>query len=203
MEVCAGIWTGIEGYYSNFLRAIEQYKTVCMGLFIAWIVVFVCAMVVKIAKERIIISCLFLMMSLMLNFIHVFSSTYPERSMLSCTVCLLLAISVLLPELMECERYKALIYSGGMVVMLFALIEFFPGVYDVACVYRDFRTREAIIEEEKSGGNYDIIVNNLSPTTKYSAAYGLECNPTIDDASYWVNAYMAKFYEVDSILGPQ
>lgn len=193
--------SGIEKYYVNFLQVLDQYKTFCLSLFVAWIVLFVCSVIAKIKSERIIYSSMFLIMSLMLNFIHIFSKDYPHRSMLSCTICLIISIGVLIPELMTIERYKVLIYSGGLAVILFAFIDFFPAVYDIAYVNREFRARETIIEKEKDNGNYNITVNSLHPSTKYSAAYELECDPRNDDSSYWVNSCMAKYYEVDSILG--
>ena len=142
---------------------------------------------------------LFAVISVAINFLHVTANRYPDRSMIGVAVLLIIADACLFTILWESE-YEVWISILGAVTVYYAVLAFFPGVYDILTTYRECKVREQYILTEKEKENLDLEITVFSAKTKYSAMNKLRYlqTGTYDD---WPNVYMASYYGVEKITG--
>lgn len=187
---------GFSGYVSNFLEALKMYTEHLMVLMIVFIVLFTAALLQEYKNTA--ISALFFLMSLIANFLHITATYYPERSMLTSTIFLLLSIGMLLPEF--ADKYDIAAISCMGILFLYTLPQLFYGGYDVYSTYSQMMERNDLAIEEKRLGKTELELPLISVETKYSAQYGLQ-DISVGDNTFWYNKYLAKYYDVSSVIG--
>ena len=188
--------TGWNTYLHNFLTVLEKYKEVALWLFLLWIVLIIFCSYIKIEREILIRSLVCAFISLILNFIHIGAAYYVERSMLGSILFLIMAICHLLFALWN-MKYEMISTCIGAVIILLAMIDFFPGVYDIASTYREYKAREYYIEEQKEKGILELELDAIWPETKYSGVWGIRELDTKPDVR--PNTTMAQYYGVNEI----
>lgn len=203
MNMSPGTWNskldGGKGLASSFLDVLDKYTSKLMWLLVLWSVMLVVSFYLKCNRQAIIYSCLFMAVSVSVNFLHIVANAYPLRSMTAVVIFLIMADICLLSQLWG-GRYEVFACIVCTLSIYFAVVEFFPGSYDILNIYRECRARENYIIEEREKGNLDLEVSILSGETKYSSLYtwkSLKAKETND----WRNIYMAKYYGVNTITG--
>ena len=124
---------------------------------------------------------------------------YPDRSMVFSTVLLIGANAILFAQVWEGE-WKPVPACLAAVVLLYTVYFMIPGVTDVYRSGRALRENERYIIACRDAGQREIRVPMVRANTKYSANHGLMYLST-ESGEVWPNTSMAKFFEVDSIIG--
>ncbi len=180
----------------NFIKALKMYDGL-RPLLIAFVVLFVIAVMKKCDAKRIILSSIFFLGSVFSNFMMTVAAYYPERCMVVATICLVIANALLFSELF-CTEYKALFVAAVGVLMLLTLYNVLLGVNDIYVTYQAVKQNESYILSCKEKGIADVTVPMVAPETKYNpVSYYLNTN----DVNFWTNEEMARYYGVNSILG--
>ena len=181
----------------NFITALETYKTLQI-LLIAFCIMLVLAFTTKVQKEKIYLSVIFFAGSLVSNFMMTAAAYYPPRSMIFCTILLIVADAILFERLLS-GNYKTLMACAAAVLVLYTAFYVCIGVDDIYYTGSKLRENEAYIIACKEEGMTDIKVPLFFSDTKYSASNGLlylSSDPTV-----WPNTSMAKYFGVNSIIG--
>ena len=191
---------GMSGYIQNFLEAMDMYVTHLLWLVIFFIVLFVCSIFLG-YKKNLLISLLFFLASLCVNFMHIVAAYYPERNMLAPTLFLIIAVGMLLKEF-RTGRYEMLVISTCCILLLFSSVQFFHGGVDIYSTYVQHVKRDKMAEEQIDGGIRDLTLPKIVVSTKYSAQYGL-ADLDASEKNTWFNRVVARYYGVDSVLGTE
>lgn len=203
MMVSPGTWSskvdGKQGLAATFLNVLDQYTQELKWLIVLWIVLIISAIYLKFSRRAILYSCLFMALSVIVNFLHIAANRYPVRSMTAVTIFLIMADMYLLTSFWG-GRYEGIVCIVSALSLYYAVVAFFPGGYDILTVYRECRARENYIIEERNKGNMDLEVQLVECDTKYSSLYTWKYlkTGTWDD---WRNVYMAWYYGVNTITG--
>ena len=189
---------GLALIREHFMRALNMYMTLEVPLIIL-VVSLVIAIAIKLDKKRIILAILFLTGSLCSNFMLIVASDHPDRCMICPIILLLMASGVLFDGIFESE-YKV---ASTAVVAVFTLLMTYNvliGLNDIYVSYCAIKANEVQIYESKENGDSLIELPLVMSQTKYSAVHGLRYLAT-DTSENWPNDSMAKYYEVDAIIG--
>ena len=203
MMLSPGTWKskveGGNGLVKSFVEVFEKYTSVLLWLIVLWIILVITAYYCKINRDTIVMSCLFMIVSVAINFLHITANRYPDRSMIGVTIFLIMADMILCAQFW-CYKVRPFIAVIGSLSMFFALVDFIPGGYDILNVYRQSCAREEYIESERDKGNLDLEVEIVKAETKYSAAYKLRYLK-VGEWNDWPNVQMANYYRVNTIAG--
>lgn len=183
---------------NNFSNALEMYKNFT-PLLIFWIVAFVISLYTKVNIKKLILSVSFLIGSLLSNFMMILASYYDSRSSVSSLIMLIISLFVLLSEIFE-TNYQVSVSALISVLLLFTTYFVFIGVKDIYATHCAVKVNEQTIVKCKEQAQTDIELPLVVPQTKYSAIYGIRYLST-ETAETWPNDSMAKYYEVNSIIG--
>ncbi|MBR2048526.1 MAG: hypothetical protein IJ960_08015 [Oscillospiraceae bacterium] len=187
------------GYlWNNFLAALEKYRTL-EWLLIAFCVLLALAVLGKGSRDRIWLAVFFFLGSLAANFMMAAAAYYPDRSMVFSAVLLIGANAILFAQVWEGD-WRPVPASLALVVLLYTVYFMIPGVTDVYRSGRALRANEQYIIACREEGQREIRVPMVRANTKYSANHGLMYLST-ESGEVWPNTSMAKYFEVDSIIG--
>lgn len=165
-------------------------------LLIAFAVLLIVAVVVKIKNERLCLSLVFFLGALFSNFVMASATYYPDRCLLASAVLLIMACGVLAAELFE-GKLKGLISCLFALTLLCLAISLPAAVKDIRQTRHDMLQNEAYIYECRDNGQMDVVLPNINPQTKYSAPYGLVY--MYDDPDLTPNDVIAYYYGINSI----
>ena len=115
-------------------------------------------------------------------------------------VLLICADAILAQPVLESKRYQTFMVSVLALLILSAVPELEAGIWDISSTYRDLKANEEQIYECRETGEMNIELPMVVAKTKYSAVYDAKYLDTENSGS-WPNNSMAKYYEVDSIIG--
>lgn len=188
----------IKTYGENFLNALDMYKRYLLWLFLLYLAFFVVA-IMNNYRDNLAVSFFFFTASMLTNFMHCVATYYPERNMLSSTIFLIVAILLLVKEIYD-KVYGIFVTCLVWVILVFASGQFFYGGYDIYETYNQCMQREYLVEEAKEMGETELALPVIVASTKYSAHYGVS-DLNIENNHDWPNVSMAKYYEVESIIG--
>ena len=183
----------------NIIVATQQYETFGI-LVVLYVFLLVISIVEKVDIKRIWLSVVFLMGSLAANYIMVLASYYPERSALGAVMLLIVANAVLIPHVMKLQNYRTMAVSTMLVLLLATAPALCEGVQDIGTTYLKISNNISIIQQSKETGDLDVELPVIHSATKYSALYSTKYLDKIDPTT-WPNYAMAKYYEVNSIIG--
>lgn len=189
---------GMSGYIYNFLEAMDMYVNHLIWLVIIFVVLFVCAVFLG-YKKNLLVSLIFFLASLCVNFMHIVAAYYPERNMLAPTLYLIVAVGMLLEEYRK-GSYEMVVISVCCILFLFSSVQFFHGGVDIYSTYVQHVKRDVMAEEQKDSGSRDLTLPKIIVSTKYSAQYGL-ADLDSSEKNVWFNRVVARYYGVDSVLG--
>lgn len=184
----------------NFITALNMFNNFRV-LLIVIAVLFTIAVIVKIDRDKIIISAVFAVGALAANFILTFASYYPERCAACIVVFLVASASVLAYELFD-TSYKTPIACLMVVLLLITSYNVMVGVDDIYDTYTQTNGNIEYILECKENAILDVTLPLVTAKTKYSAAYALKYLDTQDPLT-WPNYRMATYYGLNSIIGNQ
>ncbi len=182
----------------NFMNALEMYEKFKI-LLVAFIILFVLAIVSKVKSEIIATSVILILGSICTNFIMAVASYFPERSAFFAAILLIAACGILSAELFN-TKYCTSMVCIGLCILLFTFYYGCIGVNDIYVTHAHVAANESYIVECKNNGISDISVPMVTSQTKYSAFYKIKYLDTSDPTT-WPNIYMSRYYDVDSIIG--
>lgn len=185
----------IKGLYDSIL----MYKDHLLFLSIVFIVLLIFSFFFHGAKRVNIEATGCFSLSLIINCMHCVAGYYPERSMLACTIFLIVGITLLLGSFWNSEFKIITIYSG-MILLLVTVWPFVYGSYDIFYTYIQCMERNYQIEMLKAKGVMDLELPVITAKTKYSSKYGL-VDLSISTCDTWPNNSMSRYYKVNSIIG--
>lgn len=180
----------------NFMRATDMLVTHCTPLLVVWCVGFVLGIRNRIGAERLILAVLMLTGAVGANYMTIVASYYPERCLCVTVMLLILSSTMMFAPYGQNLGIKV---AAMMLAVIFAST-LFTGVSDITACYTACTRREATIQECKANGQMDIVAEIVVPQTQYSVFWDLRDLST-DDPTTWPNFAMAKYYEINSILG--
>lgn len=193
-----GIELTLGGLRGNFIEALEMYKTIDI-LLVTFVILLIVACAIKVQKERLILSVIFVAGSLCSNFLMSAAAYYPERCLLGSVIMLIIADGILLSSTFE-EKYQMLSTCLLSIILLYTAYYVPIAVNDIYVSNAVIKSNEQYIYQCKDQGNLDITVPMPKPQTKYSAVYGLRYL-SADTPDTWPNVHMSRYYEVNTILG--
>lgn len=124
------------------------------------------------------------------------SPTFPPRAWFGIVTCLIVAIALLYANL---DFSVIVIKQSSRVIIGFGLAifigQYYLGAKDLSQIKTIFAEREAIIINEKTKGNKDIIfTNHLNLATDFPHTSDLDSDPT-----NWKNELYSIYYDIDSV----
>lgn len=183
----------------NFIIALDKYKELAIVL-VAFVMLLVIGVSIKIEIKRILLSVVLFVGSLLSNFIMIVASYYPDRSLACSAVLLLSAISILIPVLYKEIAYKILIQCAAAILLIMNFYNLCIGMNDIYCTGSKIRYNVELIYQNKQQGIYNITVPLFVADTKYSAVNGIRYLSD-ETAETWPNDSMAKYYQINQIIG--
>lgn len=182
----------------NFGTALKMYLQFA-PIFIVFTILFVMALVIKADKKKVWMSLSFFIGSLLSNFMMIVASYYHDRSSAVAFLLLLIATFILWCEI-SATRFKPMFYGLLAAVLILNIYFGYVGLKDIIHTHQAIEQNQIIVQENKRTGIMDIELPIVTPKTKYSALYNLRYLSD-ETAQTWPNAAMAKYYEVNSIIG--
>ena len=184
---------------SSALKAVYRYEEIGI-LLIPYAVLLILNLSENRDPKRVRISIVFILGSLAANFIMVVAGYYPGRSAVGACLFLAAANLVLIPPLLETERFKLLIICSVAVLSLITAPQVIRGCRDVAVCNINMKRSEQVILESKEQGIMDVAVPMVYGYSKYSALANLEYLSQ-ESTETWPNGTVAEYYGVHSVIG--
>ncbi|MBQ7541769.1 MAG: hypothetical protein IJT44_05710 [Clostridia bacterium] len=173
---------------------------VIRAIVIALVILFFLASALRIEKRRMLLSIILTCGGGGAGLIFALARFYPFRSLAGCMLLLTLACCVLLRELLEIDRTRRAALCLMTLLCLSVCYRVPHGMKDIYLTHTAVAENRETILREKAAGNLRVTVPIPVPETKYSAVEGLIYLSDTDD-TLLSNAFMAKYYGVESILG--
>lgn len=195
-------WSNKASGGADFMHTIDRVIRrffLLKTLLASYIVLLVLHIAANTEKDRLLLSGVFFMGSLVPSFLLLFANQYPFRSASSVCVFLICACAVLLEPLLEVKK-QPLIVSATLVFMLNGLAGLPKGLDDIVKTYEQVKKNQQIMAWQVEDGIKDVVVPCIDTDGPYSAIYQLKYLDT-ESAEKWPNRDMAKYYSIDSILG--
>ena len=195
-------WSNKASDGADFMHTIDRIIRrffLLKTLLASYILLLVLHIAANTEKDRLLLSGVFFMGSLVPSFLLLFANQYPLRSVSSMCVFLICACAVLLEPLLEVKK-QPLIVSAALVFMLNGLAGLPEGLDDIVKTYEQVKKNQQIMAWQIEDGIKDIVVPCIDTDGPYSAIYQLQYLDT-EGAEKWPNRDMAKYYSIDSILG--
>ena len=186
------------------LRLLYQMEKVLDRFHVIWVIIaslvilFFIAASLRVPRERLLLAGVLTCGGVGAGLVFALAWFYPYRSLAGCMLLLTLACGVLLRELLEADRTRRAALCL-LTLLTLSVCYYVPhGLKDVYLVHEAVAENRQTIAAEKAAGNMHITLPAPQPQTKYSAVEGLVYLSETDTAHY-SNAYMAKFYGVQTI----
>lgn len=189
----------LETILSNFSAVTELLRRYLLVLCLAWAGMFALGCWLRVERERLILSGVFVFGALTANYMLIVASYIPERCLCTTTMLLILACGILVPELVS-QKSGAVCACGGAVLTVAFLFQLVTGSYEIWRNYTNFTAREALIAEYVAEGQTDLVLPCVHANSEYSAFWGIKDLDT-ETWDSWPNTQMAQYYGVDTIIG--
>ena len=119
---------------------------------------------------------------------------------ISTTVILVCADAILAQALFADGKYKTVVASLLMMLVLMTPVEMFRGAKDIYETYVFTRDNEAYLYQCVANVERQVVLPMMVSGTKYSALYDLRYVAP-DDPEDWPNNAMSKYYGIGAIRG--
>ena len=182
---------------TNFAEAISQYGR-NWQLLAVFVFAFLITIYLKTSNEKRFIAAVFLIGSLISNYILIFAAYYPERCGSVNAVLLICADAVLLSDI-KIQPYKLL---SCCVIVSFAVYSFTTislGIRDILSTYLQISRNEKILREAVENGESEATISDVRVKTRFSPLGAGLYYIDVDNPDFWLNADMAKYYGLDRI----
>ena len=190
---------GLTSLVNNMVAAVNMYRQFG-ALAVVFAVLMVICLTERADRARILLAGILACGSLAANFIHIVAVTYPARGAVAAVILLLTADAILLQLTLSNIRFRVLGISLMVVMMLVSVPALLSGTRTIAVTYLRMHSNERYIYQCREQGILDVEIAQFHTDTKYSAADDTKYIDTEDPTS-WPNDSMAKYYEVNSIIG--
>ena len=181
------------------VAAVNMYRQFG-ALAVVFAVLMVICLTERADRARILLAGILACGSLAANFIHIVAAAYPARGAVAAVILLLTADAILLQLTLSNIRFRVLGISLMVVMMLVSVPALLSGTRTIAVTYLRMHSNERYIYQCREQGILDVEIAQFHTDTKYSAADDTKYIDTEDPTS-WPNDSMAKYYEVNSIIG--
>lgn len=190
---------GLDQLLRGFDAAAGMLETHLKWFCVLWGGCFGLSLYRKLPQEKLVLSGVFAFGAVVANFMLTVASYYPERCLCTSCMLLILACGILLPEWNRAGMgaLRALMGTALTVAFLFSLSR---GAYDIWWTHTSFTARELVIAQAVEEGQEDLVLQIVHPHTKYSAFWGTK-DLDVETTDTWPNRQMARYYDVNSILG--
>ena len=186
------------------LEILKQRLTVCndmlmeylLILLIAFAVLFICGIALRLSRKTIVISALFALAGVCANYMPLVASYYPERCLCVPVLMLVMAILFLAAPLTQGKSFPLICVTCGLVLLL-TVPNGIRGCRDILSCHRQHIQREQIIATALENGQRDVTANTVYPVTTWSGFWGIR--DLTDDPETWPNHSMAVYYGLDSL----
>lgn len=133
------------------------------------------------------------------QYILIFASYCPGRSMLIVLVFMLLSCALLSFDLADAGK-TALICVISAACFLLTAYYLYVGISDIRLTHYKMEYNIQLIQEAKSNGENEVRLPIVHPATRYSVGYGW---PYLSELfpQYFTNRMMAKYFEIGTIYG--
>ncbi len=146
-------------------------------------------------KNRLFVSFLFLLASMVANFVMV-AAPYGPRSAFSPTVFLIVSLCTL-ASCFRMEKTSVLCCLLTVMLILCMGVYTADGLRSTKVYYDNYKTVEADMYQQKEAGIEDIKATVVVPSSPFTATYGLELLSPNPEQEF--NVYVSKFHELHSI----
>lgn len=127
-----------------------------------------------------------------------FAAYFAPRHLCFTVLFSVLAILIVLASMLEIGKRALTAATAAAMAVLF-VFNLALGALDIGVIYSQSRRREAAIREAIADGQASVTLPLYTPTTRYSAPWGLtDLSP---DAEQWPNDNIASYYGLDSVVG--
>lgn len=142
----------------------------------------------RVEKERKVIGGIWFLGALACNYAMSLSPIYPDRA--ACGVYSMYFVSILYASRTLIEHFNTKILIDIVKVLLcmgclYFSVSYFVAAGDLGYTYLSNRQRAATVLDEKSKGNFDVLVPALNPKTKYNPFTFISDWPAYDVALYY------------------
>ena len=127
-----------------------------------------------------------------------FAAYFAPRHLCFTVFFTVLAVLIVLSALQETGNKTLPAVTAAALAVLFAF-RFVLGILDIGVIFSQSRQREEVIREALASGQECVWLRQYTPTTRYSAPWGLtDLGP---DAEQWPNDNFASYYGLQSVIG--
>lgn len=186
----------LELLAQRFADCNEMLREYLLPLLIAFLVLFIAGLLVRLPGKTLAVSALFALAGVCANYMPLAASYYPERCL--CTPVLMLVMAVLfLAAPLGRGKGLAILCAACGVVLVLTLPAGLRGCRDIVSCYNQHVQREQTIAAALEDGQRDVTANAVLPQTPWSGYYGVR--DLVDDPDTWPNHSMALYYGLDSL----
>ena len=190
---------------SNLSKVLDISFTLCIMLLILLLIVLILFLLTnsdkKLISKQLLLSTMYIVSALAGIIVLIVSPQIDGRTWFGPIIFIIIAIG----NLYSCIDFNK--YNLNIILSIFIIIVGFKVVQQYKVAYSDItKTFNSIniqidtINQEKSRDNLDVEVPAIQkPKSSYNAFYGSRY--LSDDKNSWINQWMAKYYEVNSIVG--
>ena len=149
-------------------------------------------------RRKLVLSAVYVLAGLGSLSAFIFASYFTERHLCFTLMFTVLACLLLLSALLE-QGKKALPTALTALLAVAFVFNFLLGALDIAVIFGKSLERERIIRAALAAGEPEVALEMYLPSTKYSAAYGLQ--DLNADRDQWPNDSVALYYGLAYVIG--
>ena len=170
-----------------------------LPLFLLFAAALALCLLLKADRRRLVLAAVLFLAGLGSLSCFFFATYFVPRHFCFTVYFTVLACLLLFSALLEKGRAQLPVLTAAVMAVLF-VFNLALGGLDVAVIHQQFRRREAQIREALAAGEARVCLEIYQPSTRYSAAWGLE-DLNLEETNIWPNWSLADYYGIDSVLG--
>ena len=195
----AGRAAGASSLARNLKYLVALTRTELLPLFLLFAMALALCLLLRVDRKRLVLAAVLFLAGLGSLTSFVFARYFVPRHFCFTVYFTVLACLILFSALLEKGRPVLPALTAAVMAVLFAF-NLAQGGLDVYVIHAHYQQREDTIRTALAQGQRDLQVLLYEPSTRYSAAQGLEDLNTVDSEA-WPNCRVADYYGLDSILG--
>lgn len=185
----------------NLIDIWTSFYTSQKLLLIVWTILMILAVYHKADKKRIVISILFVLMTVLSVSVLCMGTYFEDRSLAAGVFFLVASIVNLLQVIRQNVRCECVAYCICGYFIVANLLTVWDGCYDVYDTNRRNAAREELIVSQQAEGETVVTVPKIYAATKYCAKNGLVDIKSAQEDTSWPNHSIAKYYGLEMIYG--
>ena len=188
-----------NGLCVALFRALHGYRK-AGTLLIPYAVLLIICLWARADTKRVLLSIAFIFASIAANTLTIAAKWYPDRVASGVFIYILIANVILLNILLSKDELRMPHACAMAVLLLLTANALLNGIADITSTYWQLQNNKEAIAWHKECGYTNATVPIVKTSTRYSALNGLTYLRT-DKEDVWPNTSVAKYYELESIIG--